>query len=328
MVNDCVLIDYLSEDGYLTNLLIRPKNDYILAYNSLDEINIQKYHINLGLNVFPKMNKLNIIPNSDVPRNLIMKDNMLSYSVSYSGIPVTSPCGNVYYNLCLPTGWEIKKWEIFYPSHENEILKITDEKLYWMELTKNQILQFNLRSENSFINFEIMIKALKGNSSIHKNIIKQRTYGFTVLNDEIQRNKLLDFLVIYDSTPSVSELHYLLKEPLSKERDLFSNIKEKEIKDKFKFELGQIFFDNIDLQISTGLDQIVFKRLIEKFGQVVIHEDLFGIKLTKANDQLRGAITGINARLREKKVPVVITSIRATGYVAKAKIHPSLSVTQ
>ncbi len=98
------------------------------------------------------------------------------------------------------------------------------------------------------------------------------------------------------------------KDPLRKEP--------KPIEKRFTFRPGQILFDDRDLNVGTGAILDIAKALVENFDHVVPFQDFDENSSEKeASEKIRTAIVRLRKALESARIPVVIGSRKAEGYI-------------
>jgi hypothetical protein len=101
--------------------------------------------------------------------------------------------------------------------------------------------------------------------------------------------------------------------PLSRHRKGVSQVA-KNVKDRFSFTAGQVFYEDQDLQLPGGDTIDIMKKLVESFGFVVSYQDLDAASVNHASDRLRGIVKRINTKLKEQDIPCLVSARRAAGY--------------
>ncbi len=87
------------------------------------------------------------------------------------------------------------------------------------------------------------------------------------------------------------------------------------VRERFSFAPGQALFDEEDLSLPSGLPVEVLQKLVDSFGRTVRHQQLHEIsKESEASEELRGAVSTIRKRMKDKRIPCQIKSKRSEGY--------------
>ncbi len=91
------------------------------------------------------------------------------------------------------------------------------------------------------------------------------------------------------------------------------------LRTRFEFRSGQVFFDGIDLKVSTGAAIEVLQKLVGNLDRVVPFQELDGDSSRKeASEKLRGAISRLNKTFGTAKIPAVIENRKGEGYVIRS----------
>lgn len=91
-------------------------------------------------------------------------------------------------------------------------------------------------------------------------------------------------------------------------------------KKRFKFSPGLVKFDDIPLDLPSGLPVEVLSKLVQSFGQTVQHQALHEQSHpSEASGELRGAIRQIRKALEAKRFRCEVVSRRSEGYLIRSK---------